>query len=252
MTSTLDDPSSDAGTAPAAKLSFLQRVIGVFLSPSETFRDIAARPTLLAPILLLIVTWIPASIIMANRVDFAAPARAQMEAKGGMSDQDIARVANISNAVGKALSYFAPLFSAAILAIVAGVFLLAFRLFGGDGTYRQSLSITAFSWMPLSIGSILMAVILFSRKSVAAQELPTLLRSNLAFLADFEKQPVLFGFLSSFDVFTIWMLSLMAIGYAFMSRFSRTKSFALVFGLWFSWIALKTSGAALFSTMGKR
>jgi hypothetical protein len=252
MTDSLDAPSSAAGPAPAAKLSFLQRVVGVFFSPSETFRDIAAHPSILAPIILLILTWIPASVIMATKVDFGAPARAQMEAKGGMSKEDVERVARISGAVGKAMSYFSPLFSVVILAIVAGIFLLAFRLFGGDGTYRQAVSITAWSWLPMSVGSILAAVVLATRKSIEPQDLATLLRSNLAFLVDFEKQPVLFGFVSSFDIFTIWMLALLAIGFSWMSRFTKAKSFVLVFGLWFTWIALKTSGAALFSSMGKR
>ena len=84
------------------------------------------------------------------------------------------------------------------------------------------------------------------------QELATVLKSNPAFLVDLEAQPVLFGLLSSLDVFVIWTLALMSIGYAHMSRFSKAKSATIVFGLWLSWILVKTGGSALLAGIKQR
>ena len=46
---------AQASSPPQARKGFAARVMGVFMSPGETFEDIARRPTILAPLLLLFV-----------------------------------------------------------------------------------------------------------------------------------------------------------------------------------------------------
>lgn len=251
MSSTLDahDPSSAAGNAPAAKLSPLQRLVGVFFSPDATFRDIAARPDILVPLVIFVLIGIVGAVVVAQHVDFAAAMRTEMEARGGMSAQDIDRAVRFGSAVSKAMIYFSPLLSIGFLALIAGVYLLAFRLFGGEGSFKQAFSISAWAWMPLSLKSILMSVIMLTRTTVPANDLVTLVRSNPAFLVDPLNQRVLFGLLASLDLFMIWMLVLLTFGFAHMSRMTRAKSASLVFGLWGAFLLVKTGLAALFAGM---
>ncbi len=251
MSQPLDELPNAAGSTPAAK-SFLSRVTGTFFAPDETFLDIAQKPDLLAPLTLLALTWIPASVMIGLRVDFAAPIRAEMESRGGMSAEQMEQAMRIGGAFGKAIAFFAPLVSLLVLVIISAIFLFAFRMFGGEGRYRQALSITAYSWLPMSVASILSAIVLATRIGVTPQELATVLKSNPAFLVDLEAQPVLFGLLSSLDIFVVWTLALMSIGYAHMSRFSKAKSATIVFGLWLSWILVKTGGSALLAGIKKR
>ncbi len=251
MTQPPDSPLAAAGSEPAAK-PFLSRVSGVLFSPDETFGDIARKPDLLKPILLLLLTWIPVSIMIATHVDFGAAMRAEMQSRGGMSAEQMEQALRIGSAFAKAVTFFAPLVSLVVLLVASGLFLFAFRLFGGEGRFRQALSITAYSWLPMAIASILSAIVLSTRTGVTPPELAAILKSNPAFLVDLEAQPVLFGLLSSLDVFVLWTLALMSIGYAHMSRFSKRKSATIVAGVWLGWILLKTGGAAIVAGMKKR
>jgi len=71
------------------------------------------------------------------------------------------------------------------------------------------------------------------------------LRSNLAFTVDMKTQPVLFSLFGSFDVFTIWTVVLMIIGFAALSRFSKAKSAAIVVSIWAVVIFIKVGFAAI-------
>ena len=81
---------------------------------------------------------------------------------------------------------------------------------------------------------------------VGAQELPTIVRSNLAFLVDQKTNPVLFSIVSDFDVFNIWFAIVLIIGFAAISRLTRGKSAGIVIGLY----VIKILGAAGFTGLG--
>lgn len=249
MTGTLDadQSSSAAGNTPAAKPSLAQRIVGVFFSPDATFRDIAARPDIVLPLVIFVLVGIVGAVVVSQHVDFGATMRAELESRGGMSQEQIARTVKMGSAVARAMIYFSPFLSIALLALVAGVYLIAFRLFGGEGGFKQAFSITLWAWMPLSLKSLLMSGILFTRKTIPAEDLVTLVRSNLAFLVDPLKQRVLFGLLASLDVFMIWMLVLLTLGFAYMAKMSKGRSAALVFGIWASFLVVKTGFAAMFA-----
>jgi FtsH-binding integral membrane protein len=59
------------------------------------------------------------------------------------------------------------------------------------------------------------------------------------------EHPVLFSLLSSFDIFTIWTLILLIIGFSTLSRMSRGKSAAIVISLWLFTVVVKLGFAAL-------
>ena len=45
----MSSPSAPAAAAPPRPLGFVSRAIGVFISPSATFEDVARKPTVIAP-----------------------------------------------------------------------------------------------------------------------------------------------------------------------------------------------------------
>lgn len=236
-------PSPPAPEAPPK--SGLQRVAGVLFAPVETFRDIARRPDLLTPIAAILLVSVISAIIVAPRVDFESTMREQItQANRNMSQQDVDRIVRFSAASAKVLLYASPLLSLVIMAAVAGILLLAFRLFGGDGGYKQAFSVTLYSWMPLVVQGVIGTIILLARGAASAEELANLVMSNLSFLVDMKQNPVLYALLSSLDVFTFWSLALFTIGFSVVSRMSRGKSAAIVFGLWAVLIVFKVGLAA--------
>jgi hypothetical protein len=115
--------------------------------------------------------------------------------------------------------------------IVAGVLLLAFRLLGGEGNFAQAFSVTLYSWIPYVILTIITAIVVVAKGSFDPMAAATLVKSNPAFLVNMKEQFVLYTLLSMIDVFTVWMLALLIIGFASVSKFSKAKSAAIVIPL---------------------
>ena len=75
---------------------------------------------------------------MANRVDFASAAREAMEQNKNIPPDRVESAVKMTAAIGKVASYCAPIFSVIAFLVIAGVLLLAFRLFGGEGNFKQA------------------------------------------------------------------------------------------------------------------
>ena len=77
------EPGTPAAPRPpeaqAAKPSSFARIAGVLFSPGETFRSIARQPDWVVPFLLILLMAIAGTVIVAARVDFVAPIRAQIQ-----------------------------------------------------------------------------------------------------------------------------------------------------------------------------
>jgi hypothetical protein len=217
----------------------------VLLAPAETFEEIARRPDVLVLFLLLVIIGFISAVVMMPHVDMVSGAREALEARGNMSQEDIERALRFTAAIGKAMTYISPILSACIYFIMAGILLIAFRLIAGEGTYKQSLSVTLYSWLPQIIYTIILAAIVASRGTVQAELMGGTVLSNLAFLTEFKEHRVLYAFLSSIDLFTIWTVVLMTIGMAAVSRLSRARSATIVISLWVMMIIVKVGFAAL-------
>jgi hypothetical protein len=221
----------------------------VVFSPAETFEDIARKPDVLMPLLLFVLIGYAGSFITIPRLDLDSVIEQQhavMKAKNPqMQEKDFETIDRMTRAFTKVIGWIGPVLGVAIYLILAGVFLLAFRLFGGQGTYLQALSATLYSWVPLILFSILMTIIIAVRGSFDPTTAATIVRSNPAFLVDMKEQPVLYSLLSSLDLFTFWTLTLMSFGYAAMSRFSRVKSAIFVFCIYFGYVFVKLGFAAM-------
>lgn len=246
MTSSLDATPPPVPAVPGeAKRNPFQRIAGVLFAPAETFQEIAQRPDILVPFLLLVIIGFICAVIMMPHVDMVSGTREALEARGNMSQEDIERALRFTTAIGKAMTYISPIISAIFYLIIAGVLLIAFRLFAGEGTYKQALSVSLYSWLPQIIYSIILALIVASRGTVQAEQMSGTVLSNLAFLTDFKEHRVLYSFLSSIDLFNIWTMTLMTFGMAAVSRLSRARSATIVIALWVMTIVVKVGFAAL-------
>lgn len=236
---------------PPAKNTF-QRIAGVLFAPAETFRDIARRPDILMPLIILVVIGFVMAAVMAPRMDFEAAFREQIASQNNkMSDADIDRTAKMTGAIGKVMWYTAPVWGIILWLIIAGVLLLAHRLFGGEGNFKQALSTVLYSWIPMTISSIVTAIVALTRDEIDMMSMQTLVKSNPAFLVDMKEQPILFAALTSLDIFTIWTVILLVIGFSTLSRLSRMKSAVIVVSLWLVTVVVKLGFAALGAARAK-
>ncbi|HYO75584.1 MAG TPA: Yip1 family protein [Thermoanaerobaculia bacterium] len=248
MSTEIAEPQAPALEAPPKKNVFARFAVVLF-TPAETFREIAQRPDVLAPMLLMLaIGFITASLIV-PRLDIESMLAAQSEQlrarNPNMTDADMERVERFGAASTKVLSWLSPLFSILSYVVIAAVMLFAFRLMAGEGNFTQALSVTLYAWTPLLLFSIVMTIVVVARGAFDPTTAASLVKSNPAFLVDQKEQTVLYSLLSSFDVFTFWSLFLFIIGFAAMSKLSKATSAAIVIGLWVAFIVVKLGFAAM-------
>lgn len=250
-----------AGSAPAQPVvpaapskNTFQRMVGVFFSPAETFADIARRPDILWPMLILVVIGYTTTLLMVPRMDFDAifaQQAEQMKKKSpNLSDADIERFGRLAKASTKVSFFVAPLLALATYALVALALWGAVRLLGGVGDFGQSLSATLYAWMPMVLFSIILTIVVVARGSLDPMEMQTVVKSNPAFLVDRVEHPVLASFLATFDLFTIWTVVLLVFGFSALSGLSKAKTAAIVISLWTLVVVVKLGLAALTAANG--
>ena len=235
--------------APGAepKPNPFQRIIGVLFSPDATFASIARRPDWVVPLALIVILSLANGILISSRIDFGAPAREAMAQNKNMTQEQMDRAEKMSVGMGKVAKFIGPVIAIIVLLIVAGALLLTVRLMGGEGDFKQAFSVTCYAWIPNIIQAIVLTIIVLAKGSTAInpQTIPTIVRSNPAFLVDMKTQPMAFALLSSLDLFTIWVIVLLVIGFAYVGRISKAKAAVAVVSLWAVTILFKLIPAAL-------
>lgn len=241
----MSDVSSAAVAPPQEKPSNpFSRIVGVFFSPSATFADIVRRPDWVVPILLLLVVSYANVFIIMGKVDFASMTREALEAQH-MPPEQQEQALKIAMTISKSIMFAAPFLGIGGLVIAAALLFLGLRLLGGQQTFLQAFAVTSYAWMPHVLSGILALIIGLTKKSIAMEEMQTLVHSNPAFLVHMKTNPMLFNFLSSLDLFSFWTIALLTIGLAIAGRVSKAKSFAVVVTLWFVFVLFKVGQGAL-------
>lgn len=242
-------PPAQPAAAVPRKNSFA-RLVGVFVAPTETFEDIARKPDILVPLLILAVVGIVTTILVMPHLDFDAVVAQQAEqirkSSPNVSDADLAQMARFTKAIAKVGGYAATLVMIVGYLVIALVLWGAFRLMGGAGDYKQALSTTLYAFMPrMLLGGIVGTIIVMSRGMVDPTQIAAVVKSSPAFLVDMKEQPALFALLASFDLFVLWTIALLVLGFSAVSRLSKAKSAAIVVTLWLVTVVIKVGFTAL-------
>jgi hypothetical protein len=234
---------------PAEKKSVFSRIAGVLFAPAETFQEIARRPDILAPLLIILLVGYASTLLIIPKLDVESMFEAQSaqirKQNPDIADADLERMRTWGAASAKVFAYISPVLMVIWYVIVAGVLLGAFRLMGGEGTFKQAFSATIYAWVPLTLLAIITTVVVMARGSFDPTTAATLVRSNPAFLTSLTEQPVLFALLSALDLFTLWTLVLLIFGFSALSRLSKGRSAAIVITLWLALVFVRVGFAAL-------
>lgn len=204
-------------TPAPAPLSLPARLMGVLVSPRETFASVAAHPRwfdVLAVSLGIFVaaqTWLLSTEV--GRQALVDQQVTQLESFGVTVDD--AMYANFEQQAkyapyiqAAAVLVFSPLF----LVVVAGIFRGVFAALGGEATFRQVFAVLAHTSVLNIVQAVFVTPLNYARESLGS---PTTLASFAPMLAD---GSFLGNFLGAIDLFIVWSIALMAIGLAVLYR----------------------------------
>jgi hypothetical protein len=228
---------------PSARRSgTLQRILGVIVSPVETFREIGRDPNWVLPLILITVLTVAAAAIISPRLDVEGPIRAKMSGRHA-SEETIERMVQAADGVRR-FSVVITVFTTPVsLLMIAGIVALALILSGVDVAAGRVLSVVCYAWMPQIIKGLCAVIIVIARRSVTMDELESIVRSNPAFLVNPVRNAPLAALLSSFDLFTFWTMALMVIGFSVALNAPTKRILLVVSYLWMASATVKLIAA---------
>jgi len=229
------------------------RIAGIFWEPRPVFEDLAERPRWWVPLILLTALSLVLVVTLSRVVGWESVVRQQMESNSRLAQMPAEqrergiemglKFASISGYVGAAVG----LTASALL--IAAIMLGLFNLLGGAKLkYRQAFSVTCYSFLPTGLSTILIMVVMLL-KDPAEFSLQNALPVHLgAFLNQQATAKWLYTLASSINLFTIWVMLLMALGLSVASkRLTFGKSLALVVLPWAVFVLLSSAVTAMFS-----
>lgn len=208
------------------------RLIGVLLSPKETFAAVVTKPRWLGVMVVTMVMSSAAYYMILGSQDMQdaivdQQVRAIQSRGNEVSDQQLANMERFIGylPVGYAVGIFivGPLFGAAIAGIVTGIFT---TLMGGNGTFKQVFAVMNHAGFIPAISALFIAGMLAIGAKPVGVRPPG---ANLGvFLPMLEETSFLAVMLRSIDMFLLWWMVVLAIGLGVLYK-RRTGPIATTF-----------------------
>ena len=234
----------------------------LFFSPGKAFKEVSRSPLLLWPIIGLIVVGLLGGYVTSRLIDMSSILNAQVEtavAQGQMTqqqaDEAIERMAAspIAKWAGYATIVTSPLGMLFMALVIAGVFKLITMLVSAENSFRGVFSATLFAMTPYYIVYYALFAIVSSFKDtrgLSASDLRSFVGSNLGAFLSKDALPKFFMHFAGFiDIFAIWAISLLSIGYAAVSQKLKTSTAAAWLATLYLLIAILVS--AVQSMLGR-
>jgi hypothetical protein len=231
----------------------ISRIFGALFSPKPTFESIARRPTWIAP--LIVITLISLGVVglFSHRVgwrSFFEKQTATSTRMQQMPPEQQQRVLEAQLKYGPPVAYAQVVIASFVgTLIIAAVFLGVFNgLNGAQLSFKTSLGIVAHAWMPGLISGLL-GILVILLKDPSTVDLQNLLASNAGAFLSSDSPKWMVALLGSVDLFSFWIMILMAMGFraAAPKKLSFGTAFVSVFAMWVLYVLVKVGLTAAFS-----
>jgi hypothetical protein len=218
--------------------SFFSRLGGVYLSPKNAFQEIGSSPRVLVPIIVMIVIGFLLGFYIVKTVDVQSIVVAQLEKaveQGRMPKEQMERMLpGMEKFVSIRIMAATTIASVIIALIIAGFAKLFSAFAGAQNRFKALLSVTSFALIAISIVQTILTVLVLHFKGTAdlnINNLNSVIASNLgavleSILGDDALPKFAMGLAKAVDVFAIWTIALLSIGYSAVSRKLKTSTAA--------------------------
>jgi hypothetical protein len=227
----MQDPT-DGMPAPeaAAPVNIFSRLGGVYISPGVTFKAIGADARLPMPLFLMIVIGFLQGLFLSRHISYealvsGASSQGQMPPEQMQFLPAFMKIMTVvSGGIGSLI----------VVLIVAAVFLLISKIISVENNYKTLLTVTVYAFLATMIVQFLLIFLVISLKGegmIDPRNLASVIRSSLgAILAGLFGDDILPKFFLRLayyiDLFAIWRIALLSIGFAAVTRKLKTSTAA--------------------------
>lgn len=218
------------------QMSFLQKVIGVIVSPKKAMEAIAQKSDILYPILAMLLTT-PIFYLIRYPL-FEQMVKTKIE-NTPQAAQMTPSMISFSTKIGLIT---APIGVIIMWLVITFVFWGILRIFRGEGKFKQYLSVTGYAY---TISIISMIVTLIASYFTGSLILDTSFASITNLFAPDLKGSFLYGIIRGINLFSIWQFIVYAIGLKVVSKLSSTKVYSVVSAVYIVMILLSANSLKL-------
>lgn len=243
---------SPAPVTPGKPGGFFQNLIDVYFSPREAFTRIVRNPGFLLPLAAYVVLVLGFTGIWMNKVEPREFMKTTLEEQGQWdkipAEQREAVLERASGQI-RIFGWIGPVvFTPLMLLVTAAVLMFVFRFFfASEVAFKQAFAIVAWTFFAVGLVTTPLLLLVLQLKGDWNVNPQDVVQANLGLLLDKSTAAKpLWTLLTSIDVFSLWMVFLLAVGFAVASR--KTTGSAL-WGVAIPWILIvlvKVGWSALF------
>lgn len=237
------NPSVATSLEAPAKQGLLGTLGDLYAAPQQAFETIAARPRVWLALLLLMGLNLVFASVWLSRLDVYEFIRAQSAAAGQPAPPlEQVPVGFVKGSIFANAIVFPPL----VLMVIAGLQLFLFKVVrGAELTFRHSLAVVAWATLAVSLLSVPLMLLVMGLKGDWNLNPQTVLQASPGAFFDSDALPKpLHAFLSGLDLFTLWTVWLVSVGYGQVTRRGTGWAAVTVFGVWAALLAIVVAWAA--------
>ena len=235
MSTPVPTPQVQEATSPA--MSEVQRLACTFYDPGRTMTDIGRKASWWVPWILVSIASLCFVFVVESRVGWDQAVERQImkdpasaERFDRMPPDQREKAFAMAGKIGKGFAYSSPIIILLANAIMAGILLGVFNFgFGAQLKFAQLMAINLYASLVSILKTVLAIITLYIIEPDGFQ-LDNPVASNLGVLVD-SSNKFLFRFATCFDIFSLWVVGLMALGVSRNSKVKFAPAFTCIFVL---------------------
>jgi hypothetical protein len=213
-------------------LSEPARLVNTFIAPSKTFVDLRQNSRWWAAWLVGAIIAILFGVVAGQKADLMHLARQQVDQSKfaqrqfeQLSPEQQEQNLRIRATATKIIFYVAPIFSLIGALIVGAILMAIFSFgFGAEVPFMRAMAIVMYSFLPRAIYALLLSVSLwFSSDPSSIDLLGNPMPTNPGFFMDPQGNKFIYSLMSNLDLFAIWCVVLLGLGFATASTNRKLK-----------------------------
>ena len=213
-------PIAPEPTGPG--LSEPQRLVNVFIAPSKTFGDLKRNPSWWVAWLVTAIFLVIFGVVAVQKIDMVQFLQREID-KSPSAQRRMEQLTPEQREKGLAMQatgtkvvfYIYPVFTLIGGLIIAGVLMAVFNfMLGAEVPFQRALAIVFYSFVPLIISTILLTVSVLFSSDPNTIDLTNPMPTNPGFFMDPLGNKFIYAIASSLDIFSIWVVTLLGLGFA--------------------------------------
>jgi hypothetical protein len=203
-------------------LSEPQRLINTFIAPSKTFEDLKRNPSWWVPWLVSGIFIVIFGVVAVQKIDMVQFLQREID-KSPSAQRRLEQLTPEQRQKGLAMQatgtkvvfYIYPLFTLVGGLIIAAVLMAVFNfMLGAEVPFQRAMAVVFYSFFPLIISTILLTVSVLVSSDPNSIDLTNPMPTNPGFFMDPQGNKFIYAIASSLDIFSIWVVTLLGLGFA--------------------------------------